>query len=102
MVTICEVGKPGTRYQLRDISENGIGIIGIRAQIDEMKSFAVIGDEFGEIASFEFESQCRWARQLEPDGEICAGFRITRIGEHGLLRLREFIQGFTFWVEEAR
>ncbi len=58
VVTICEVGKPETRYLVRDISENGIGIIGIRAQIDEIKSLAVVGDEFGEIAPFEFEAQC--------------------------------------------
>ncbi|MGO9569249.1 MAG: PilZ domain-containing protein [Desulfomonilaceae bacterium] len=101
VVTICEVGKPGTRYLVRDISENGIGVTGINAQIDETKLLAVVGDEFGEIAPFEFEAQCRWARQLEPDGGICAGFRITRMGEQDLLRLREFIQGYTFGLEEA-
>ena len=101
VVTICEVGKPGTRYLVRDISENGIGVTGIKAQIDETKSLAVVGDEFGEIAPFEFEAQCRWARQLEPNGAICAGFRITRISEQDVLRLREFVQGFTFWIEEA-
>ncbi|MGO9566221.1 MAG: PilZ domain-containing protein [Desulfomonilaceae bacterium] len=101
VVTICEVGKPGTRYRVLDISENGIGIVGIRAQIDEMKSLAVIGDEFGEIAPFEFEAKCRWARELEPDGRMCAGFQITRVGEQDLLRLREFIQGFTFGLEGA-
>ncbi|MGO9569448.1 MAG: PilZ domain-containing protein [Desulfomonilaceae bacterium] len=101
VVTICEVGKPGTRYLVRDISENGVGITGITAQVDEMKSLAVVGDEFGEIAPFEFEAQCRWARQLEPDGGICAGFRITRISEQDVFRLREFVQGFTFGLEGA-
>jgi len=101
VVTICEAGKPGTRYQVRDISENGIGIIGIKARIDEMKSLAVVGDEFGEIAPFEFEAQCRWAKELKPDEKNCAGFRITAINEQDLLRLREFIQGFTFGLEGA-
>jgi len=101
VVTICEVGKPGTRYLVRDISENGIGITGITAQVDEMKSLAVVGDEFGEIAPFEFEAQCRWARELEPDGGICAGFRITTISEQDIFRLREFVQGFTFGFEGA-
>ena len=93
VVTICEVGKPGTSYVVRDISEMGIGIAGIRAQIEERKFLAVVGDEFGEIAPFEFEAQCRWAKQIGPAGEICAGFRITRISEQDLLRLREFSQG---------
>jgi uncharacterized protein (DUF433 family) len=101
VVTICEVGKPGANYLVRDISEKGLGIAGIRAQIDEIKSLAVVGDEFGEIAPFELEAQCRWAKQVEPAGEICAGFRITRISEQDLLRLKEFIQGFTFGFEEA-
>ena len=101
VVTICEVGKPGTKYLVRDISENGIGVTGIRAEVDEMKFLAVVGDEFGEIAPFEFEAQCRWARELEPDGATCAGFRITKISDQDVLRLREFLQGFTFWIEET-
>ena len=101
VVTICEVGKPGTRYLVRDISENGIGITGITARVDEMKSLAVVGDEFGQIAPFEFEAQCRWARELEPDGRTCAGFRITTISEQDIFRLREFVQGFTFGFEGA-
>ena len=101
VVTICEVGKPGTRYLVRDISENGIGVTGMIAQVDETKLLAVVGDEFGEIAPFEFRAQCRWARQLEPDGEVSAGFRITSIGRQDVLRLQEFIQGFTFGFEGA-
>jgi uncharacterized protein (DUF433 family) len=99
VVTICEVGRPETRYLVRDVSENGIGIAGIKAQIDEVKSLAVVGDEFGEIAPFEFKAQCRWARPVEPDGSMCAGFFITTISEQDLLRLREFIQGFTFGID---
>jgi uncharacterized protein (DUF433 family) len=92
VVTIYEVGKPGTRYLVRDISENGISITGMGGQIGEIKSLVVVGYELGEVAPFEFEAQCRWANRLEPDGEICSGFRITRISEQDLLRLREFIQ----------
>jgi Mor family transcriptional regulator len=99
VVTICELGKPETRYLVRDISEKGIGVNGIRAQIDEIRSLAVVGDEFGEIAPFELEGQCRWAKRLDPDGPICAGFRITKIAEQDALRLREFIQGFTFGID---
>jgi len=101
VITICEVGNPGRSYQVRDISENGIGIIGIRAQVGEMKSLVVTGDELGEIAPFEFDAQCRWARQPEPGGWIRAGFQITRMGAHDLSRLREFTQGFTFGLEGA-
>jgi Mor family transcriptional regulator len=101
VVTICEVGKPGARYLVRDISEEGIGIAGIRAQIDEIKYLAVVGDEFGEIAPFEFEAQCRWAKHVEPEGGFCSGFRIKGISEQDLLRLREFIQGYTLGFDEA-
>jgi uncharacterized protein (DUF433 family) len=101
VTTSYEVGNPGKRYQVRDISENGIGIIGIRPQVGEMKSLVVTGDELGEIAPFEFDAQCRWARQPEPGGWIRAGFKITRMGANDLSRLREFIQGFTFGLEGA-
>ena len=101
VVTICEAGKPGTRYQVRDISESGVGVSGIRARMEETKSLVVVGDEFGEIAPFEFEAQCRWARQSEPDGPNSAGFRITTISEQDRHRLREFIKGFTFGIDET-
>jgi uncharacterized protein (DUF433 family) len=93
VVKIYEAGKPETKYLVRDISENGIGITDMRGQIDEIKSFVVVGYESGEIAPFEFEAQCRWVKRVEPDEVICSGFRITKIGEQDLLRLRELIQG---------
>jgi uncharacterized protein (DUF433 family) len=93
VVKIYESGKPETKYLVRDISENGIGITGMGGQIDETKSLVVVGYESGEIAPFEFEAQCRWVKRVEPDDVICSGFRITKIGEQDLLRLRELIQG---------
>ncbi len=101
VVTVYEDGKPGTRFLIRDISEEGVGVIGLGAQIDEIKSLAVVGDELGQIAPFEFEARCRWAKQLEPDGEICSGFSFTSISEQDLYRLREFIRGFTFGTDQA-
>ncbi len=101
VVTVYENGKPETRYVVRDISEKGIGVIGIRAQIGETKSLAVVGDEFGQIAPFEFEVQCRWTKHLNLNGQICSGFSVTNISEQDLFRLREFIQGFTFGTDEA-
>ena len=100
LVTVYEDGKPGTRFVVRDISEKGIGIVGIRAQIDEIKSLAVVGDELGLIAPFEFKAQCRWTKRLGPNGDICSGFSVLSISEQDLFRLREFMDGFT--LELAR
>ncbi len=78
---------------MRDTSENRISAIGIKAQADETKFLTVVGHELGEKGPFEPEVLCRWARKLKPDGAICARFRITKINEQDVHRLREFVQG---------
>ncbi len=94
---IVEIGPPEIDGRVRDLTEKGVGTIGIPSRVDDIKRFLVLHDEFVLIEPFMFEAQCRWARN-EPDGEHYAGYLITSIGEKDLRDLRQLIHLVTFYA----
>lgn len=77
-VPVYEMGSPKKRGIVRDVSEKGIGLRGIRAKIGETKTIVIYGDEFGEYASFALDVVCKWVSK-DPSGEYVAGFEIHNI-----------------------
>jgi len=77
-VPVYEMGTPQERGILRDVSENGIGLRGIRVKIGETKTIVICGDEFGEYASFALDVVCKWVSK-DAAGEYVAGFEIQNI-----------------------
>lgn len=101
VVSVCEAGGTGTPCQLNDITEAGVGISGIAANIGEIKTIVVLGDELGQVAPFEFQAECRWTGMEVLDGVPRAGFRITKISDEDFELLKEFIGQYTFAIESA-
>jgi len=97
-VSVIDRRNSGHLYVVRDISEKGLRVDGIKANVGDIKNLAVVGDPLGQIAPFELEAECRWVGCVAPGGETCAGFRITRISDEDLGRLRKFILEFTLAV----
>jgi len=93
---IVEIGPPEIDGKVRDITEKGVGTIGIPSKVDEVKRFLVLHDEFVLIEPFMFEAQCRWAR-IAADGEHFAGYQIIGIAEKDLRDLRQLIHLVTFY-----
>lgn len=79
------------RGLVRDITERGVGIKGIKAAQGETKTFLITPDEFVEVDPFQFEAICRWVLET-PDGEYASGYEITDIGEKDLKELRKMIK----------
>lgn len=96
VVALCEVGKPRRQYVLRDITERGLGVEGIKATPSEIIHFMVLGDEMGGVWPFELEAECRWAGPIGEGGEMCAGFQVSKISKEDLGRLRDLLQNYTF------
>ncbi|MDQ7781338.1 MAG: PilZ domain-containing protein [Desulfomonilaceae bacterium] len=93
---IVEIGPPEIDGKVRDITEKGVGTIGIPSRIDDIKKFLVLHDEFVLIEPFMFEAQCRWVRD-DADGEHYAGYEIIGIDEKDLRDLRQLIHLVTFY-----
>ncbi len=100
VVSVSEPGVGSPVYQLNDITEAGIGISGIRTQIGDIKTIVVLGDEFGLVAPFEFQAECRWTGTQDPHELPCAGFRIIKISDQDNVFLRDLMVNFTLpWTD---
>ncbi len=95
-IGIHERNDPQTMGSIRDLSELGVGVRGLVADVGEVKSLVVVPDEFLEIEPFSFEAKCCWVIK-EAGGKICnAGFEITDIEEGSLIQLQELLQLMTY------
>lgn len=95
---IVDTGPPERDGIVRDITEKGVGIVGIPAQVNDVKTFLVLHDEFVLLEPFMFKAKCRWATKREPRGEHFSGFQITRISNKDLAEMRKLIHLVTFYA----
>ena len=84
----------GSTCTLRDASEHGLGLTGLRAELNERKTLRVLGDDWGEVAPFECDGSCRWVVHGGTRQSGAAGFMITRITDVDFHLLRSFVRGF--------
>ncbi len=90
-----EASRPEILGVVRDVSEEGVGIAGIEAKAGDIKTMVILGDEFGEFSTFEFEGYCRWAFAEEDSGTCVTGFGITKISDKDLKELRRLVRLIT-------
>jgi hypothetical protein len=93
---IYEAGNPEIQGRVRDITEEGIGVLGIHSTVYEIKTFVVLGDPFGEVGPFEFDAECRWAKDLGGGVGHAAGFKIARIQKQDRALLGKLIELIAF------
>jgi uncharacterized protein (DUF433 family) len=98
-ITICDATNQKdcaeNRHVLRDISGHGLAVKGIDVQVHDIRRIILLGDDFGDVAPFEFEAECRWIRNEACDDQPLAGFEITNISQEDSERLVDFIERFT-------
>jgi hypothetical protein len=68
---VYEEENPQNRGMIKDLSEKGIGVVGVHAFINEQKWLRLIPGEFLDLQPFSLEAQCRWFRP-GTEGETCA------------------------------
>ena len=94
-VTVCEPSHPERQYVLRDISQEGLSVFGIRAQVNQIVTMAILGDDDGEVMPFEFEAECRWAAPPLSGNPEVAGFKIMNISEENQRPLMALIKRYS-------
>jgi Mor family transcriptional regulator len=92
---VYEANRPEIHGMVRDISEEGVSVEGIEAKEGDLKTLVILGDEFGEVSSFEFEGYCRWCFADPTDATVVSGFAIHKISERDRLELRKLIRVLT-------
>jgi uncharacterized protein (DUF433 family) len=91
-VPIYEAGRPENQGVVRDISEEGVGVAGIEAAVGDLKTLVILGDEFGEFSSLEFQAYCRWSYADAADGTWLTGFAISKISKNDLEQLQKLVR----------
>ncbi|MDQ7782663.1 MAG: PilZ domain-containing protein [Desulfomonilaceae bacterium] len=89
---VIDVGSSEVQGRVRDITVKGLGVIGIPAEIDELKTFMVFHEKFALIKPFLIEARCRWAKKESLNGRYIAGFEITNTSEKDLEQLRKLVK----------
>lgn len=80
---------------VNDMSDTGVGIRGIRAEVGEVKEFVIPADELFQIAPIEFDAQCRWMSEDPADGGYLGGFEIVDLLSGSIGDLQMIIQNLT-------
>ncbi len=75
-VPIYASDEPEVVGSVRDVSQQGIGVKGIHANIGETRTLIIPGDSFGELGRITFDAQCAWCRK-DSRREYISGFEIT-------------------------
>ncbi len=86
---------PEIHGRVRDVSENGIGLFGVKAKEGDLTHIVVLGDTFGFVGPLEFEAECRWTKTDGASGEYLTGFLITDITDWDLEELKKLIRLLT-------
>jgi hypothetical protein len=83
--------NPSSMGAIRDVTEKGIGIIGVKANVGDVKSLMIPTQAISSGENIWFEAVCLWSGQDEHNGEPVTAFQITKISEGSLKALRELI-----------
>lgn len=86
---------PEIHGRIRDVSENGVGLVGVQAAEGDRTHIVILGDTFGFVGPFELEAECRWVKMDDASGEYLAGFLITDVADWDLEELKKLIRLLT-------
>lgn len=92
----------GTTGKVHDLTEKGLGIIGIPAQVGEIKSLTVDHEKFALINRFSFRARCRWLSPSLSGGECIAGFEIIDISPGDFQELQKLVRMVTIQTYPAK
>lgn len=90
-VPIYDSRNPEIKGVIRDLTQQEIGIIGIEARLDDVKSLVILTGKSRWVVKVMLKAKCRWVKK-DSEGEYVCGFRITDITKDNLEKLRILIQ----------
>jgi hypothetical protein len=91
-LSVHELNNTESTGTVKDISVNGVGIRGIEAAVDEIKTFIIPADELFGIERVEFEAICRWVKRDKIEGECSGGFEVLTVMKGNLKDLEMAIR----------
>lgn len=90
-VPLCVMSEPDIVGSIRDVSERGLGTMGIRAAVGETKTLCILGDSFGEVGSSVMDARCAWSGK-DPRGVYLSGFELDETSIAGMQEIQLLIK----------
>jgi hypothetical protein len=90
-VPVIDVDDLEARGILVDIAEMGLGVKGIDAKVNEVRTFTVAPDRFFQVNPFRVQAECRWVAASGEWDEPIAGFKITAMASGDRKNLEELV-----------
>jgi uncharacterized protein (DUF433 family) len=84
--------------KVRDLTTRGLGTVGIRASVGDVKTLRVQHERFVLLKPFSLQAQCRWIKGGQGASGLIAGFRITSISGEDKEQLRKLVRLLRFYV----
>jgi uncharacterized protein (DUF433 family) len=94
-VRIFDEANRQNRGRVTDLSEKGIGVVGISVQMAQTKSFMLISDEIAGLDPFHVFATCRWVKTGDGGMPPSSGFEIVSIDERSRTGLHQLIESTT-------
>jgi len=86
---------------LRDLTEKGLQVAGIRARVNEMKNLLIKADAVSDLLPFTLEACCKWCQEQDAEGVPVSGFEIKSLSRSDRVMLRKTLELFTL-CDEAK
>ena len=95
-IVVFDKDKGGSMGIIKDITEKGLALRRIDADIGERKTLWILGDDLALIDPFELEVECRWVGSEGSEKQLVAGFQVIRISGADLQKLQELLELLDF------
>jgi hypothetical protein len=87
-----DAANPECRGIVTNITERGLGVKGMNAEVDEVKKLVIKPDKFFQLTPFKLQAKCRWVNPADEVQEVLAGFETIAIRHSDLQKLRNLIE----------
>jgi hypothetical protein len=89
---VHELDNPSRQGMVSNLTDRGIGVKGLRARVDEVKTLVMRPEKLFQLSPFILSAKCRWVKPSDQEQEIQAGFEIIYIVHEELQKLRNLIE----------
>lgn len=90
---LYELGSPEKCGVVYDISEDGVGVRGVHAEVDEIKTFSIPADLFFSAEPVIFQAMCCWFDEETAESPCASGFRVIDVLKGSLRGLVSIVSG---------
>ena len=89
---VQDVADPEKLGTVTNVTERGLAVKGIAADVDDVRKFIIKPDQSFELMSFSLKAKCRWVKTADDSDEMLAGFETVAISQRDRQKLRNLIE----------